>query len=107
MIDISFKLDDADREAGIAQARLVYNASLVDHKHDIATDAEYANMIAPAVFDPYRGAIRRSLAAKIEQLNTADLAAVAAVVDAKVAQNPRLPGTASDPVEAEAIPLGK
>ncbi len=107
MLDISFKLDDADREAGVTQARLAYNASLADHKHDVATDQEYANMIAPAAFDAFRGAVRRSLAAKIEQLNTADLAAVAAVVDAKVAQNPRLPGTASDPVEAEAIPLGK
>lgn len=99
-------LDDASKEAGLAQARVAYNAAIavanaqLPHDPDtdevigtpqptIDTDEDYANMIAAASFDAFKGADKRAIAAKLEQVkDPAAIAAIGALVDQKVAEEP-------------------
>lgn len=94
-------LDDASKEAGLQQARAAYNAASAEGTPTIDTDEAYANMIAAAAFDAFQGADKRAIAARLEQVkNPAAIAAIGALVDQKVAEEPQA-------IAAEAAAEGK
>lgn len=85
-IKATINIDDADLEAGIAQARAAYNNTA---DTPIDTDEEYASMLAAAGMESFRGSAKRVLAAKLEQVDDpAALAEIAVLVDAKIAEKP-------------------
>ena len=72
----TFDVDDADLEAGFAQAAQAHL--------DATGEVLAPEVVAASAFEAYRGAVKGSLSAKVEKLQAKDIAEVAALVDAKL-----------------------
>ena len=92
----AFEIDDADKEAGFAQAAQAHL--------DATGETLTPEMVAASAFDAYIGSAKRAVAAKLEQIDdVAAIAEVATLVDAKIAEK----GAEVVPAEpAVEVPVG-
>lgn len=80
-IKTTLSIDDAELEAGIAQGLAADNEATGQSR----TLEEFVADSSVAALEGYRGSAKRALQAKLDALNEADVAEVAALVDAKMA----------------------
>jgi len=80
MIKLTHTINDADLEAGMAQALAAHNATL----QTPLTTEEFVAAAFDATVEVYRGSAKRALAAKIAELPAAAVAEVAALVETKI-----------------------
>lgn len=92
MLSLTVTIEDADVEAGIAQARAAYNAGLDGKGTPIGSDEAFAAQMAlDSLTGTYAGTMKRLLQQKMQDLDQAETAVIEAVVDAEIAKRPPKP----------------
>lgn len=82
-LKIAFNIDDADLEAGIAQARVAYNASA---DAPITSDEDYVAALSAAAMEAFRGSAKSAVEDKLRKVtDPVVIAQIGALADAAIA----------------------